>query len=280
MTGDNSKNLDEATVAGFGKEWQLYDQRGVDADEMSVLFERYFSIFPWAALPDGAVGVDVGCGSGRWAKLVAPRVGHLHCIDASQEALEVASRTMQSQVNCTFHCASVDDMPLKESSMDFGYSLGVLDHIPNTQAGIRSCARHLKPGAPLLLYLYYAFDNRPVWFRALWRVTNVARLVISRLPFTLKKWITVLVAVTVYWPIARTAKLLERFGVNVDSLPLSAYRDTSLYVMRNDAMDRFATRLERRFTRADIETMMKNAGLRDIRFSPDIPFWTVIGYRA
>jgi hypothetical protein len=50
--------------------------------------------------------------------------------------------------------------------------------------------------------------------------------------------------------------------------------------MRNDAMDRFATRLEHRFTRAEVETMMKNAGLRDIRFSSDIPFWTVIGYRA
>lgn len=40
------------------------------------------------------------------------------------------------------------------------YFLGVLHHVPDTQAAIRSCVGLLKPGAPLLLYFYYAFDNR------------------------------------------------------------------------------------------------------------------------
>ena len=35
------------------------------------------------------MGFDMDCGSGRWAKLMAPRVGHLDCIDPST-ALEVA----------------------------------------------------------------------------------------------------------------------------------------------------------------------------------------------
>ena len=52
----------------------------------------------------------------------------------------------------------------------------------STAAAIRSCAELLKPDAPLLLYLYYAFDNRPRWFRWLWRLSNAARLLIRRLP--------------------------------------------------------------------------------------------------
>ena len=32
-------------------------------------------------------------------------------------------------------------------------------------------------------------------------------------------------------------------------MPLSFYRDCSFYVMRNDSLNRFGTRLERRFTR-------------------------------
>jgi len=71
---------------------------------------------------------------------------------------------------------------LPPNSQAFGYSLGVLHHVPNTAAAIRSCAELLKPGAPLLLYLYYAFDNRPRWFRWLWRSSNAARLLIRRLP--------------------------------------------------------------------------------------------------
>jgi len=43
-------------------------------------------------------------------------------------------------------------------------------------AAIRSCAALLKPGAPLLLYLYYATDNRPRWFRWLWQFSHTARL--------------------------------------------------------------------------------------------------------
>ena len=50
----------------------------------------YFSIFPWDKLPKTAVGFDMGCGSGRWAKLLAPRVSHLICIDPSTYALDIA----------------------------------------------------------------------------------------------------------------------------------------------------------------------------------------------
>ncbi len=42
-----------------------------------------FRFFLRDNLPEDAEGFDVGCGSGRWAKLVAPRVGRLHCIDPS-----------------------------------------------------------------------------------------------------------------------------------------------------------------------------------------------------
>jgi hypothetical protein len=45
--------------------------------------------------------------------------------------------------------------------MDFGYSLGVLHHLPDPRAGLAACVTKLKPGAPMLVYIYYAFDNRP-----------------------------------------------------------------------------------------------------------------------
>ena len=89
-------NLDKPTVDGFGKEWAAFDQSGVAEAELRAIFEAYFRIFPWSALPDGAVGFDAGCGTGRWARFVAPRVGHLHCVDASSEALGVAETTCMS----------------------------------------------------------------------------------------------------------------------------------------------------------------------------------------
>ena len=92
----------------------------------------------------------MGCGSGRWAKLAAAHVRKLHCIDPSS-AIDVAKRNLVTQANCVFHQAGVDDQVLPDASMDFGYSLGVLHHVPDTGQGIRDCVRMLKPGAPFLL---------------------------------------------------------------------------------------------------------------------------------
>jgi ubiquinone/menaquinone biosynthesis C-methylase UbiE len=272
-----SANLDRNVIDGFGDEWSRFDQSELSQDELEEMFENYFSIFPWGVLPPDAVGFDLGCGSGRWARLVAPKVGKLHLIDPS-DALEVARRNLVSQKNCEFHRASVDQIPLKKGTCDFGYSLGVLHHVPNTEQGLRECVERLKAGAPFLLYLYYSFDNRPAWFRAIWKTSDLARRLISKLPHAARFAVSQVIAATVYFPLARTARLAEKFGADPHLIPLSQYRNNSFYTMRTDALDRFGTRLEKRFSKAEIRTMMENCGLTDIRFS-DRSFWTAVGFK-
>ena len=278
--GSKPHNVDPATVRDFGREWRRFDQTGIPAPERARIAAEYFAVFPWSILPADATGFDAGCGSGRWAALVAPRVGHLHCIDASAEALAVARRNLAALPNVTFHETSLDSMPMADGSMNFGYSLGVLHHLPDPTAGLAACVKKLKPGAPMLIYIYYAFDNRPSWFRPLWRASDMLRRGLSRSPFWLKSVLTDAIAALVYWPLARGARLAERFGCNVEHWPLAAYRVLSFYSMRTDALDRFGTRLEHRMTRAEIKTMMESAGLRDIRFSEALPYWCAVGIRV
>lgn len=272
-------NIDRQVVRDFGDEWSRFTQDAAPPDELRRLFEEYFSIFPWDALPPAAQGFDLGCGSGRWALFVAPKVGRLHCIDPAPEALNVARQKLASLAQCEFHEASVDQLPLADGSMDFGYSLGVLHHVPDTRAGIAACVKKLRPGAPFLLYLYYAFDNRPGWFRLIWKASDLVRRMISRLPTGFKNLATDAIAVVVYLPLSRCARLLEAAGFKVDAFPLSAYRNLSFYSLRTDARDRFGTRLEQRFTRAEIGEMMAAAGLERIAFREGGPFWCAVGYR-
>lgn len=272
------KNVDHATVNSFGDEWSRFDQTELDDEEAREIFEEYFAVFPWFALPENASGFDMGCGSGRWARLVSPRVGHLHCIDPSG-ALDVAKQMLADHTNVSFHQASVDDEILPAGSQDFGYSLGVLHHIPDTSKGIKSCVSMLKVGAPFLLYLYYAFDNRSAAFKMAWLCSDWLRRIICRLPAWLKHLVTDALAVTVYFPLARISLLAERLGFNVANIPLSYYRHRSFYTMRTDARDRFGTPLERRFTRKVISQMMAAAGLRDIRFSEAAPYWCAVGFK-
>jgi ubiquinone/menaquinone biosynthesis C-methylase UbiE len=274
-----SDNIDKRVVDDFGREWSAFDQSGVSHSELENQFKKYFSIFPISILTSQSNGFDLGCGSGRWAQFVAPRVATLHCIDPSEDALAVAKRNLTDYDNCRFHHAGVHDIPLDDNEMDFGYSLGVLHHVPDTAAGIRQCTRKLKPGAPLLLYLYYAFDNRPFWYRYIWLLSNVLRKIISILPYRIKYIMCQLIAVIIYMPLSTLAMILEKWGINVENLPLSAYRNKSFYTMRTDALDRFGTRLEQRFTKVKIKEMMADSGLENIQFSEDPPFWCAIGYK-
>lgn len=274
-----SRNIDIDTVRGFGDEWAAFDQSPLAENELLDLFERYFALVPWERLPANAQAFDLGCGSGRWARFVAPRVGRLHCIDPSPSALNVARKTLSNYPNCTFHEAGVDDIPLSDTSMDFCYCLGVLHHVPNTADGIASCASKLRSGGVMLLYLYYAFDNRPAWFRSIWKTTDLFRSAISRLPSWGKRAASETIAASVYYPLARGSRLLEQIGKDVSNFPLSDYRNREYYIMRNDALDRFGTRLEQRFTKSQIRQMMESAGLTEVRFADGAPYWCAVGVK-
>jgi SAM-dependent methyltransferase len=276
----DADNIDQQTVRDFGREWARFDQSRVSPEEQARSFAEYFAVFPWDGLPPAAVGFDAGCGSGRWAMLTAPRVGRLHCVDASAEAVAVTKRNLAGHPNVAFHTSSLAEMPLADDSMDFGYSLGVLHHLPDPAAGLTACVRKLKPGAPMLIYIYYAFDNKPGWFRGLWQMTDYLRRLVSKAPFRVKAVIADVVAALIYWPLARSAQLAEWRGFKVSGWPLSAYNWRSYYSMRTDALDRLGTRLEHRMTRAQIEAMMRAAGLRDVRFSDRLPYWCAVGRKA
>jgi len=276
---DATRNIDPDVASGFGHEWSTFRQGEAEflPADRDAIFQSYFHVFPWEDLPPNPVGIDVGCGSGRWSVMVAPRVGHLHLLDASADALAVAQANLGGAGNVSFHLASVGDIPLDDDSLDFAFSLGVLHHVPDTAAAIRSIAAKLKPGAPFLIYLYYALDNRPRWYRAIWRLSNLFRIMISPLPPTMRLLVSQIIAVTVYWPMARFAALVEQAGFSPAVIPLESYRNRKFYVMRTDAYDRFCTRLEQRFTRSQIERMLSSAGFEGIRFSDEVPYWCAVG---
>ena len=95
-------NIDKKTVSSFSDEWSHFDQESLSDYELKYLFDKYFHIFPWSSLPSKAEGFDMGCGSGRWAKLVAPRISKLTCIDPSLEALSIAKKNLAQLKNTFF----------------------------------------------------------------------------------------------------------------------------------------------------------------------------------
>lgn len=269
---------DDKVIDDFGLEWKKFSSFDPKDKKLEKIFNDYFKIFPKEFLGKEKVGFDLGCGTGRWALFVAPEVKKLFCIEPSQ-AIDVAKKNLSIYNNCEFEKSDVFSMNLKDESMDFGYCLGVLHHIPDTEKGMAECVRKLKKGSPILFYLYYNFDNRSFWFRALWKISNLFRLIISRLPFKLKSFLSDMIAFLVYYPLSRLSLLLDKLGIKTNNFPLSYYKDKSMYILRNDSLDRFGTTLEKRFSKKEIFSMMKNNGLVNIRFSDTAPFWCAVGFK-
>ena len=60
-------NLDQATVAGFGREWAEYDQTRLTPHELQWMFDSYFHIFPFDRLPPNAHRPEPQPRSNPWA---------------------------------------------------------------------------------------------------------------------------------------------------------------------------------------------------------------------
>jgi hypothetical protein len=79
--------------------------------------------------------------------------------------------------------------------------------------------------------------------------------------------VTDLIAGLVYLPLARACGLVERAVVRLDGIPLAYYRHHGFYTMRTDAREGFGTPLGKRFTRAEVVSLMEDAGLERVRVS-------------
>ena len=124
------KNIFKNVVEDFGDEWEYFDYSNNDK-ENKFLFDKYFDIFPKNLSTQKLKCLDIGCGTGRFARVLAKKVRHLTLLDPSKKALTVAKKNLQNFKNIKFVNESVGSMHFKEKSFDFVYSLGVLHHIPN-----------------------------------------------------------------------------------------------------------------------------------------------------
>lgn len=265
---------DPAVIESFGKEWQAFHH--FSPVEIERLGKEYFDLLEGLWQTDW-VALDAGCGSGRFSRYVAARIRHVEAVDASIEALLAAQKLLHGVPNVRLTCAALHEIPFPSESFDLVFSLGVLHHIPDTEGALRSLVRVLKPGGYLLVYLYYALDDRGWAYRMLFRSANALRKVVSKLPLGLRRIASELLAWLVYVPLVGLARIARALRLPFWSkLPLAYYVDKSLYVLRNDALDRFGTSLEKRYTRVQIEELLRSVELEGIIFSPNMPCWRVL----
>jgi ubiquinone/menaquinone biosynthesis C-methylase UbiE/DNA-binding transcriptional ArsR family regulator len=129
-----------ATTAG---QWDLV------RDE---LFGRDFlSAALLSLLDDTWVVGDLGCGTGVATAALAPYVGRVIGIDASEEMLASAKSRSSAHRNIEWRVGALEALPLKDATLDAAVMMLVLHHVPSPVAALTEARRVLKPGGRLLI---------------------------------------------------------------------------------------------------------------------------------
>lgn len=123
-----------------------------------VLARFYGCGFPIPEALDGAVVLDLGCGTGRDVYMISQLVGpggFVHGVDMTAEQLEVAQRTQSwhmdrfgyEQANVAFHKGFIEDLSMiPDASVDVVVSNCVVNLSPRKDLVMAEVARVLKTG--------------------------------------------------------------------------------------------------------------------------------------
>ena len=275
---DKDENLDQGVIDGFGHEWAAFDYAETEtAEALDAQFAAYCAPLDLSQFnPSTSIAGDFGAGSGRWSSRLAPYFSLVYALEPSDGASGVLKSkfTGDSKIVVLQETVGVNSIP--EASLDLAMSLGVLHHVPDTALAIKDVSGSIKPGGIFLCYLYYSLENKPTYYKMIFQGVNIVRRVISASPQKVRRLSATIIAAVVYWPLARFSKVLTKLGRDTTNLPLHHYADMPFVMLANDALDRFGTSLEQRFSKAEITEMLSAAGfdLSTLKFSEIEPFWT------
>ncbi|MCB7128049.1 MAG: methyltransferase domain-containing protein, partial [Candidatus Brocadiales bacterium] len=136
------------TLTSFSYQWRKFK-------EMIPHWEQVFldSISPIeAGFFRGKVGLDAGCGFGRSLYYAASYGAEVIGMDLS-EAVEAARENTRHLPNVHLIQADIFNPPLRERSLDFVYSIGVLHHLPDPKQGFLALSHLLTHGAPIFIWV-------------------------------------------------------------------------------------------------------------------------------
>ena len=277
FVSESDQNIDIDTVNSFGEERTKFSS--FSEKEIKNAGDQYFDIVTEEICNSSSVVLDMGCGTGRWSKYLANRVKFIEAIDPSKAVLS-ASHLTKDLRNVRVTQAGVDSIPFADESFDFAMGVGVYHHIPDTQKAVRDTVKKIKKGGYLLIYLYYSLDNRGGGYKFLFKMSTIIRKIVSSMPNRLKKITCDFIAFFIYMPFVMLARLFKVFfpkGKVWEKIPLSYYNDKSWNIIKNDALDRFGTPLEQRFSKKELVQILESCGIEDVAVSDGLPYWHAVG---
>lgn len=262
------------TFESFGYEWNTFgDVRAEDSE-----FARaYFRDLDLAGL-HGRVGLDAGCGKGRYTRFLAPHLETLVALDGSN-AVEAAARNLAGFDNTFLVRSDLRAPPFRAASFGFVSCLGVLHHLDDPRQGLRALVDLLVDDGILLVYVYSRPEGVGVRRAALFLARQLRRVTV-RMPHPALRRFSAVVAAALWALVVRPGEIGARRGVSaLSGLPMAAYRGKPFRGLVLDTFDRLSAPVEYRYTREELTRLFAGTGL-EIDSVREEAGWFVLGHKT
>jgi len=115
----------------------------------------FSALIPFAELAGKDV-LEIGCGTGVHAKLLAAAGARVTAVDLTPTAVELTRRRLElAGLDADVREADAESLPFPDGSFDFVWSWGVIHHSESTERVAAEIARVLRPGGTLALMVYH-----------------------------------------------------------------------------------------------------------------------------
>jgi SAM-dependent methyltransferase len=239
----------ELYVQNFGFEWNMYARTqldGASSDESERTFRAKTGFTP--ELLKGKRVLDAGCGMGRFSDVASRWGATVVGIDLSR-AVEAAQRNIGSRPNVNIAQANIFELPFRDGTFDFIFSIGVLHHTPNTRAAFDKLPRLLRSNGKIAIWLYHYVG---------WRFSDLYRRVTPRMPRRLLHTLAY-AAVPIYY-VNKVPVLGLFFRV---LLPVSPHPKAEWRVL--DTFDWYSPLYQWKHSNEEVLPWFEEQGLTDIR---------------
>ena len=269
----NPKGSTERTFASFGYEWNAFDEvRGEDESFSTV----YFRDVDFESLR-GKVGLDAGCGKGRYTRFLARYLAAEVALDGSSAA-EAAARNLADFPGVAVVRSDLRSAPFAPGSFDFISSLGVLHHLDDPFAGFEQLLTYLAPKGQVLLYLYSRPETRSL--RSIGQSCSAGlRKLTTHISHPTLKRLSTPIAAGLYWGLVVPGAWGEKHGVgSLAGLPMDSYRGKPFRSMTLDTFDRLSAPVEHRYVWSELQPWFDKTGLV-VDAARDETGWFILAHR-
>lgn len=273
------EQVQKANQSNYGFEWKTFSH---SYDQWEYLYKKNY-IHEEDAFFDKKLGLDAGCGMGRYTMVPVSKGAEMIGVDLSN-AVEAAYQKGKHMPNSHFIQSDIFKLPFRKDMFDFAQSLGVIHITPDPEAALISIKKCVGPMKKIFLMVYRSFEDDNKFKHHLLKVATQMRKVTSKLPSSLLYWLLYLMIPVVLigfylpswilWHIPKGKKLSLMIPYNYEQ-----YHDRWLRDMHMNLFDRFGNPLERRYNQQDLNEWMIRAGFENFELEKTYT-WNIIAIKT